>query len=212
MLNRGEGHVTRLSIARRTLLAAAGALAASPALAQRDDTRPQVAIKTDHGLILVALERGKAPITSANFLHYVDAQRFDGSSFYRAVRSHGDPTNGLIEGGLQNAPGKLFPPIAHESTTMTGLLHQDGTISMARYGPGTATADFFICAGSAPYLDARPGAPGDNAGYAAFGQVVQGIDVVRAIMALPTNGIARNPAMQGQILSPPVAILTMRRS
>ena len=111
-----------------------------------------------------------------------------------------------------NDPAKLFPPIAHESTTQTGLSHQDGTISMARYAPGTATADFFICAGPAPYLDANPGAPGDNAGYAAFGQVVEGMDVVRAIMALPTNGVALNPAMQGQILSPPVAIVTMRRA
>jgi peptidyl-prolyl cis-trans isomerase A (cyclophilin A) len=198
------------AIRRRTLLAAAGVLAASPVLSQ--PAVPRIAIETDHGLIVVALAADKAPITSANFLRYADARRFDGSSFYRAVRSQGAVGAGLIEGGLQNAPGRLFPPIAHESTSQTGLLHRDGTISMARYAPGTATADFFICAGPAPYLDANPAAPGDNAGYAAFGQVVDGMDVVRAILALPTNGVARNPVMQGQILSPPVAIVTVRRA
>ena len=197
------------AIRRRTLLAAAGVLATSPALAQ--PPVPRVAIKTDHGLIVVALAADKAPITAANFLRYVDARRFDGSSFYRAVRA-GAAGDGLIEGGLENDPAKLFPPIAHESTTKTGLSHQDGTISMARYGPGTATADFFICAGPAPYLDANPAGTGDNLGYAAFGQVAQGMDVVRAILALPTNGVARNPAMKGQMLSPPVAIVTMRRA
>jgi peptidyl-prolyl cis-trans isomerase A (cyclophilin A) len=200
--------MTGSAIRRRTLLAAAGVFAASPALAQPE--APRVAIRTDHGLIVVKLAADKAPITAANFLRYVDAHRFDGSSFYRAVRSQGAGT-GLIEGGLQNDPAKLFPPIAHESTSQTGLSHQDGTISMARYAPGTATADFFICAGPSPYLDANPAAPGDNAGYAAFGEVVDGMVVVRAIMALPTNGVARNPAMRGQILSPPVAIVTMRR-
>ncbi len=197
---------------RRTVLAAAGALVAAPALARTVAGRPWVALTTAKGVIMLTLAADKAPVTAANFLRYVDAGRLDGSSFYRAVRSQGAPGVGLIEGGLQNAPGKLFPPIAHEPTTLTGLSHLDGTISMARYAPGTATADFFICAGPAPYLDAHPGAPGDNAGYAAFGQVSAGMDVVRAIMALPTNGVARNPAMQGQILSPPVAILSAHRA
>ncbi|HLK26098.1 MAG TPA: peptidylprolyl isomerase [Caulobacteraceae bacterium] len=197
---------------RRTLIAGAAALAAPAARARAAAGAAWVAVTTDKGVILLALASEKAPVTTANFLRYVDARRFDGASFYRAVRSHGDPTSGLIEGGLQNDPGKLFAPIAHESTTMTGLSHQDGTISMARYAPGTATADFFICAGPAPYLDAHPDAPGDNAGYAAFGQVIRGMDVVRAILALPTNGVARNPVMQGQILSPPVAIVTVRRA
>jgi len=202
--------VPRSLISRRTLIAAAGALAATRAFAQAP-ANPRVVIATDHGEITVELAQDKAPITAGNFLRYVDHHRFDGSTFYRAVRTPGDPTDGLIEGGLQNAPGKLFPPIAHESTAQTGLHHIDGTISMARAALGTATADFFICAGAAAYLDAKPGAPGDNAGYAAFGQVVQGMDVVRAILALPTNGVARNPVMQGQILSPPVVIERMRR-
>ena len=108
-------------------------------------------------------------------------------------------------------PTKLFPPIAHESTTVTGLKHLDGTLSMARFAPGSATSDFSICCGDAPYLDAHPEAPGDNLGYAAFGQVVEGMEVARAILALPTTGAALNPAMQGQMIDPPVRILSARR-
>lgn len=198
-------------IHRRSLLSAVGSLAAGPALAQSPASGARVEVQTDRGLIVLGIELGKAPITAANFLRYVETGRFDGSSFYRASRAPGSTTTGLIEGGLQNDPARLLPPIAHESTLVTGLSHQDGTISMARDGPGTATADFFVCAGASPYLDAHPGAPGDNAGYAAFGRVVQGMEVVRAILALPTTGEARNPVMRGQILDPPVAIRTMRR-
>jgi peptidyl-prolyl cis-trans isomerase A (cyclophilin A) len=201
----------RRMIERRTLLAAAGALAVSPALAQTPAGKPKVIVRTDHGTIVVEMELEKAPITAGNFLRYVDTGRYDGSTIYRATRAGGTGPIGLIEGGLQNDPGKLLPPIAHESTLTTGLRHLDGTISMARYAPGSATADFFICVGPASYLDADPNAPGDNAGFAAFGAVVDGMDVVRAILALPTNGVARNPVMQGQILDPPVAILSMKR-
>jgi len=198
-------------IARRTLLAAAGLLAARGAFAQTADGRVRVLIATDHGDIHAALEAAKAPITCANFLRYVDSGRYDGSSFYRATHAPGAPTVGLIEGGIDD-PRKLYPPIAHESTLMTGLKHQDGTLSMAREGLGTATSDFFICSGDTSYLDANPSAPGDNAGYAAFGQVIQGMDIVRAILALPTTGLARNPDMQGQMLDPPVRVLGMKRA
>ena len=200
-----------LPIVRRSLLSAAGALLAHPALAQAPDTRPKVVVQTGKGAVVLELEQGRAPITVANFLRYVDTGRYDGSTIYRASRADGAPTIGLIEGGLQYDPAKLLPPIAHESTTTTGLSHQDGTISMARDAPGTATADFFICCGPAAYLDANPSAPGDNLGYAAFGRVVDGMDIVRAILALPTTGVARNPTMQGQMLDPPVPILSMRR-
>jgi peptidyl-prolyl cis-trans isomerase A (cyclophilin A) len=195
-------------IARRNVLAAAAMLVTGPAFAQ---AKPRVAVQTGKGLMVLELEAGKAPITVANFLRYVDAGRYDGASIYRASRAAGAPTIGIIEGGLQNDPAKLFPPIAHESTTMTGLAHVDGTISMARDAPGTATADFFICCGDASYLDAHSDAAGDNAGYAAFGTVVEGMDVARAILALPTPGKALNPAMQGQILDPPVPIVSMKR-
>ncbi len=202
--------MTGQTLRRRTLIAAAGAFAASRALAQAQGN-PRVVMVTGQGPITLELAADRAPITSANFLNYADHHRFDGSTIYRAARTPHDETHGTIEGGLQMDPAKILPPIAHESTTQTGLKHVDGTISMGRYAPGTATGDFFICSGPAPYLDARPGAPGDNAGYAAFGHVVEGMDVVRAILALPTNGVSRSPAMQGQMLSPPVPIISVKR-
>jgi peptidyl-prolyl cis-trans isomerase A (cyclophilin A) len=88
----------------------------------------------------------------------------------------------------------------------------DGVVSMARLGLGTAQSDFTIICGPAPHMDANPAAPGDNAGYAAFGQVVEGMEVVRAILAAPTGGPAPTPVMAGQILNPPVKITTARRA
>ena len=106
---------------------------------------------------------------------------------------------------MQNDPKRVLPPIKHEPTTVTGLHHRDGTITMARLAPGSATSDFVIMVGPASYMDADPSAPGDNLGYAAFGQVVDGMDVVKKILALPSEGHARNPVMKGQILDPPRA-------
>ncbi|MHB8284691.1 MAG: peptidylprolyl isomerase [Caulobacteraceae bacterium] len=197
---------------RRDFLVASAWTAAWPAFSQSAVGSVKVALQTGRGLIVLELRPDKAPLTAANFLRYVDTHRFDSSSFYRASRAPGAPTVGLIEGGLQNDLSKLLPPVAHESTLTTGLRHEDGTVSMARDAPGSATADFFICSGPAAYLDARPGAPGDNAGYAAFGQVVQGMEVVRTILELPTTGVARNPMMQGQILDPTVPILSAKRT
>jgi peptidyl-prolyl cis-trans isomerase A (cyclophilin A) len=193
---------------RRHLLAAAATLAAGPALAQ--PARPRVRLQTEKGAILVELADDKAPITVANFLRYVDTRRMDGAVLFRATHAPGYPNIGFVQAGVKD-PKKLFPPIAHESTLTTGLKHLDGTLSMARFAPGTATADFSICCGEAPHLDAHPEAPGDNQGYAAFGQVIEGMDVARAILALPTTGVADNPAMQGQILDPPVKILSAQR-
>ena len=162
-------------------------------------------------MIVVELEAQKAPLTSANFLRYVGAGKYDGGSFFRAARTPGAPKEGTIVGGP--APRTHpYPPIAHESTTMTGLRHTTGTISLGRFAPGSATADFFICASPEPYLDAHPGAKGDNLGFAAFGQVVQGMAVVRRILSLPTNGASPFPDQKGQWLDPPVPILSMRRA
>jgi len=194
---------------RRLILAAAAALATTrPAWAQTAGTR--VRIETEKGVILVELADDKAPITVANFLRYVDSKRMDTAIFYRASKAPGAPTVGLIEGGVKD-PAKLFPPIAHESTTMTGLRHLDGTLSMARFAPGTAASDFSVCCGDASYLDADPNLPGDNLGYAAFGQVIEGMDVARAILALPAGGSALNPEMKGEILDPPVKFISARR-
>jgi peptidyl-prolyl cis-trans isomerase A (cyclophilin A) len=200
---------------RRTALAGAGALAASSAFAQTPETpavSPRVTITTGAGAITVELAAVKAPITCANFLRYVDARRFDGGSFYRALKLVPQPPTGLIQGGVKGDPSKTFPPIAHESTTMTGLRHTDGAISMARYAPGTATSDFFILVGDIPSLDADPTQSGDNLGFAVFGHVVSGMDVVKAILASPISATAGEGAMKGQMLSPEVPIVSARRA
>jgi len=197
-------------IRRREVLAGAAALAASPVLAQA--ANPKVAITTDHGVITAEIFQDKAPITAANFLRYVDTRRYDDAQVYRATRAEGAPEIGFIEGGIPNHPERLLPPIRHEPTTQTGLKHVDGTLSLARFAPGTGRADFTILVGDSPGMDADPSQPGDNQGFAAFGRVTEGMDVVKAIMALPTGGVARNPVMNGQILSPPVKILTIRRT
>jgi len=199
---------------RRDVLAGAAALAASPAFAQAPAPAAavRVSVKTAQGLIVLELYPDKAPITAGNFLRYVDTKRYDGSTFYRASHAPTDPTIGLVQGGLQNDPAKILKPIAHESTLTTGLRHKDGTVSLARRAQGTATSDFFICVGDSSYLDADPKAPGDNAGFAAFGQVVEGMDVVKTILTLPTSPTAGSPEMKGEMLKPPVPILTMRRA
>ena len=199
-------------IARRSLIAGVGALAAAPAWAQAPAGNPKVVITTDHGAFTAEIYADKAPITAGNFLRYVDTKRYDDSRVYRAMRNSWDAKTGLIEAGIPNHAERLLPPIAHEPTTQTGLKHLDGTLSLARFAPGSGRADFSICVGDAPSYDADPSQPGDNLGFAAFGRVVDGMDVVRAILALPTNGPALNPVMQGQILSPPVTIVTMRRA
>ena len=202
--------MSRVQIRRRNVLGAAGLLIAAPVIARAAAPKPRVLISTGHGAILVELEAQKAPLTSANFLHYVETGKYDGGSFYRAARTPRAPTQGSIVGGP--APkAHPYPPIAHESTTLTGLRHTTGTLSLGRFAPGTATDNFFICASPEPYLDAHPGAPGDNLGYAAFGQVLQGMAVVRKILASPTSSKSPFPDQRGQWLHPPVPILSMRR-
>jgi len=170
-----------------------------------------VSLLTTDGPIIVELEKERAPITTANFLRYVDARRFDGIAFYRAVTVPNMPELGLVQAGVNNDPRKLFPPIAHEPTTKTGILHTDGTISMARNAPGTAAGDFFIVLGTQEYMNANPSQPGDNLGYAAFGHVIQGIDIVKKMLAAPRSDKAPSPAMKGQMLASPVKIISARR-
>ncbi|MGZ5986508.1 MAG: peptidylprolyl isomerase [Caulobacteraceae bacterium] len=180
-----------------------------PAMAQ---DQVMVAVKTSKGTITLQLEAAKAPITVRNFLRYVDAKLFDRSSFYRVSHVPNAPDHGLVEGGLRGDPKKVFKPIAHESTAKTGLTHKDGTVSMARRGPGTATADFFIVVGDQPGFDADPSGEGDKDGFAAFGQVVEGMDVVHAIFEQKVSATAGVGAVKGEMLSPPVPILTVRRA
>jgi peptidyl-prolyl cis-trans isomerase A (cyclophilin A) len=188
---------------------------AAPSLAQPQATSPspppatvQVLIKTSAGDILVALETQRAPISAGNFLRYVDAKRLDGAEFYRAMST--SPGKGLVQGGVRDG-NKLFPPVGHEPTSQTGLSHVDGAVSVPRFAVGTARGDFTIMVGDQLYLDAGPGSAGDGLGYAVFGKVVDGMDVVRGILAAPTSPTEGEGVMRGQMLSPRVKIITARR-
>ncbi len=167
--------------------------------------KPVVRIKTEKGDITVEVDPARAPVTAANFLRYVEAKLYDGSSFHRTVTLANQPNDvvriEVIQGG-QLPEEKEFPPIAHETTAMSGLRHLDGTISMARSKPGSATSSFFFCVNDQPELDFGGKRNPDGQGFAAFGRVVQGMDVVRSIQALPA---------QGQQLTPPIKILSVRR-
>ena len=174
--------------------------------APREDLVP-VAIDTSLGRIVIALDRGRAPITTANFLHYVDSHRFDGETFYRANHTGG---GGLIQAGVRSDARKLFAPIAHEPTNQTGLHNVAGAISMANSGPGTARADFFILLSDMPGLDAN-GPGGDANGFAAFGHVIEGMDVAKKISEAPVSPTKGEGAMKGEMLDPPVKIVKAAR-
>ncbi|WP_199200448.1 peptidylprolyl isomerase [Alkalicaulis satelles] len=184
-----------------------------------EETLPKAVIETDMGEIRIVLHAGKAPVSVANFLAHVEAGTFEGGSFYRVVRDDNDrpdienPMN-LIQGGwgfegLPEAQG-----IAHESTDMTGLSHVRGAVSMGRYDVGTATTEFFIMLNDTPGLDAGPDGrnPGDEAGYAVFGQVVEGIEIAEAIMNGAAGGHEGAPeGFAHQFLTEPVTIRSIRR-
>lgn len=215
---------------RRVFLAGAASALASPTRAQTDTATPlttapegtvaakpikgvvKVRIDTTLGVIVLELRGDKAPITAANFLRYVDQKRYDQATFYRASRPPNatDYEYGVVQGGLQNNPKLILPPIAHESTTKTGLKHTNGAISMGRRAPGSATSDFFICVGDQAYLDADPSQPGDNKGYACFGYVVEGLDNAKKIMAQPLSPSAGVGVMKGEMLRKPLAMKIRR--
>lgn len=199
---------------RRTLLAAALLLPAT-ALAQVEPTpapRPatqKVAIDTSMGRIVLELETERAPITARNFLRYADQKRLDGTYFYRTVKVA--DKFGFVQFGVDNQPKRILPPIKHEPTTQTGVKHLNGAISVARLAPGTARGEFTISVGDQPSLDADPSKPGDNLGYAAFGKVVEGMDVVWKILDAPTSPTAGEGVMKGQMLEPKVRVLKVTR-
>ena len=173
-----------------------------------------VVLETTMGDITAAIETERAPITAANFLRYVDEGRFDGIVFYRAMPlDWGEQPNGLIQAGTQHDPERVLPPIAHEPTSATGVTHVRGALSMARNAPGTATGDFSIMLQEQPGMDADPTSedPELRAGYAAFGRVVEGMDVVEAIHAAPTDPDKGEGWMKGQMLADPVEIVEARR-
>jgi peptidyl-prolyl cis-trans isomerase A (cyclophilin A) len=169
--------------------------------------RPRVELTTPRGPIVVELDPARAPATVANFLRYVDEERFAGASFYRVVRADNQPDATVrievVQGGLGFEESALrLPPIDHETTAATGLRHLDGTLSMARAEPGSASSEIFVCVGDQPELDFGGRRNPDGQGFAAFGRVVEGMEIVRAIHALPA---------EGQFLREPVPITAVRR-
>ena len=185
------------------------AAAAPPTLSAPKPATVRVALQTAVGPIVLELEKERAPVTTANFLRYVDAKRLDGAPIYRVVKVA--PGYGLVQGGVRD-PAKLYPPIAHEPTTRTGLSHKDGAVSMARNAPGTAQADFFIVVGDLTSMDADPSKPGDNQGFAVFGHVAEGMDLVRKTLDQPTSATVGPAEMKGQMLVAPLKIVSARRA
>lgn len=155
-------------------------------------TPVRVRIATDSGAIVVELALDKAPVTVANFLRYVDEKRYDGGSFYRAVTLQNQlpasqqPQIEVIQGGIDTDSSKRLPPIAHETSDRIGIRHTDGVISMARGAPGSASSEFFFVINNQPALDFGGLRNPDGQGFAAFGHVVDGMNVVRAIQRMPS--------------------------
>ena len=166
-----------------------------------------VAIETETGAIEIFVDSVHAPATAANCLRYVDAGLFEGGTFYRVVRADNQPDDSIriavIQGGMdRNRRDEAYEPIRLEGTNETGVKHLDGTISMARGGPHSARAEFFICVGDQPELDAGGRRNLDGFGFAAFGRVTNGMAVVRRINAMET---------EGQQLTVPVRIMRVSR-
>lgn len=170
-------------------------------------------METAAGTIEIAIYAEQAPVTAANFLRLVDGGHLDGATIYRTVspaNDNGRPVISVIQGGIGDAVPP-FGPIAHESTSVTGLRHLDGSVSMARAEVGTASTEFFICIGDQPALDFGGMRNADGQGFAVFGRVVAGMDVVRAVHRAPTDTSAGSAYVRGQLLETPVVIQTVRR-
>lgn len=196
-------------LARLPVLLLSGVLLlpGAPARAPAGSGLVLVRLTTSIGPITLALDLRHAPITTRNFLAYVDEHRFDGTSFYRAARNKARPTEGLVQGGIDHFMPKARAPIVLEPTSRTGLHHVDGTISMARNAPDTAMGDFFITVGTAKNLDAAPNYPG----YAAFGHVVGGMPLIRKMLAAPTYPGGWSYDTIGQAIIKPVTIVSAQR-
>lgn len=168
----------------------------------------RVVIETEKGNISVDLDSARAPVSVTNFLRYVDGGFYDGGRFHRTVTPANQPNDSVrievVQAGANPVrSGSGFPPIPLERTNSTGLRHQDGTLSMARAGPNSATSDFFICIGEQPALDFGGHRNLDGQGFAAFGRVTEGMSIVRTIQGSPANG---------QVLDPPILITRIRRA
>lgn len=167
---------------------------------------PRVMIQTEMGSMEVEVDTVRAPVTAGNFLRYVDHGAYRGGRFHRTVRDDNQPEGEVkievVQAGLNSTRTKDFSPIPLERTKDTGLSHNDGTISMARDGPDSATSDFFICIGNQPELNFGGQRNPDGQGFAAFGRVIRGMDVVRLI---------QTARAQDQRLTPPIGIIDVTR-
>jgi peptidyl-prolyl cis-trans isomerase A (cyclophilin A) len=166
------------------------------------DKLPVVVIETESGNIEVEIDTEHAPITGKNFLRYVEENHYQNAAFYRTVKLDNQPDNTVkievIQGGVKPPDDKQdysakYPAIPLESTNITGLKHTDGAISMARFQPDSATTEFFICVGDQPELDFGGKRNPDGQGFAAFGKVISGMEIVRQIQQAPAEGQALTP-------------------
>jgi peptidyl-prolyl cis-trans isomerase A (cyclophilin A) len=194
-------------------LVATAALGAG--LANGADARTTVALETELGTIEIEVFATAAPLSAGSFLAFVEAGLLDGGSFYRTVspaNDHGEPAISVIQGGVTEERDHPAP-VAHETTEMTGIRHEDGIVSLARAEVGTASgAAFFICIGDQPGLDYGGMRNTDGQGFAAFGKVVAGMDVVHAIHRREAKGPSESPYTEGQMLTDPVKILAARKT
>jgi peptidyl-prolyl cis-trans isomerase A (cyclophilin A) len=167
---------------------------------------PHVEIETSIGDIQIELYPDQAPKSVAAFLSYIQAGYYKNGNFYRVLNADNQPSNApkaeLIQGGLYGSKRPELPGIPHETTRQTKILHKDGTISLARLEPGTANTEFFICIGDQPGFDFGGENNPDGLGYAAFGKVIKGMDIVRRIYNMPEND---------QRFDPPVPIYSIKR-
>jgi peptidyl-prolyl cis-trans isomerase A (cyclophilin A) len=177
--------------------------------AQGVATRVLTRVDTALGAFVIAVDTERAPITVANYLAYVDQRALDGGAVYRIVTPANQPSDTphkieVVQWGMDLPDDKAppLPPIEHETTRQTGLLHRNGTVSMARSAPGTAASEYFICIGDQPELDFGGRRNPDGQGFAAFGQVVEGMAVVQAIY---------RKAQAEQYLKPPIVVRSVRR-
>lgn len=164
----------------------------------------RVRVQTEFGDIVMEIDAKRAPNTAANFLRYLNAGHYDGGTFHRTVKMDNQPDSPVkievIQAGVNPDRAKEgFPPILLERTSVTGLRHTDGAISMARGQADSATSGWFICINDQPSLDYGGARNPDGQGFAAFGRVVQGMDVVRKIQQAPNTDAQR--------LTPPIKIL-----
>jgi peptidyl-prolyl cis-trans isomerase A (cyclophilin A) len=171
--------------------------------------RVRVTLTTVLGAIEMEVFPERAPLSACDFLAYVDAGLYEGAAFYRVVRSdndRGSPKIQVIQGGLQD-DSKARPPIAHETTQQTGLKHVDGALSLARGAIGTGgAAAFFVVIGDQPALDFGGTRNADGQGFAVFGRVVRGMEVIHRIHRLQADATANDPYLEGQLLRDPVVI------